>query len=287
MHLLDRIQHSFKDRVKQRRQSLNESKIFGDGAPSTGGVQERTPSFFGTVRLFEAHASENLRPYPYETLDDVNDDVDDDGDSVESGFTNFLSENSEVRFVSDSISPGFSTALSPRLRSLSHRIQQETTFGDQCVSDSQRNDDHIRLDSDSRTSAEDLEIFGSPLERIKAGSSYPSSGWGIQDQIDLQMREDVEQSTPSSRPRNLHSKDKFVAVNSTRTDNLHLLFKLQEVQMPHRHRKSKRMMIPKSWCLPSENPHRQVGFYNGIFFNHASKNLHFKDNVRDSAIKGI
>ncbi|TGO48016.1 hypothetical protein BCON_0255g00140 [Botryotinia convoluta] len=284
MPLLDRIRHSFKARVKRKRQALNERNIFGDGEePSAEGVQERTPSPFENARLFEVRTSEYLSPYPY----DVNDDVDDDGDSEESCFTDLLSENFIVRCVSDSISPGCSTALSPRLQSWSHRIQQENTLSDQCVSDSQRSNDHIRLDSHGHTSAEDLEIFGSPRERVKAKKSYPSSSSRMRDLIGSQIGEDVEQSTPSSRPRNLYFEDNFAANNSTRTYSLKPLLKSQETQMPHRQQKPKRMMVPKPRYLPSENSHRQVGFYNGVFFNHASKNLHFKDNVRDSAIKGI
>ncbi|TGO20910.1 hypothetical protein BPAE_0257g00150 [Botrytis paeoniae] len=288
MSLLDRIRHSFKAQVKRRRQGLNESNIFGDGAPSTGGVQERTSIPFETARLFETRKSECLGPHPYETLDDVNDDVDNDGDSEESCCTDFSSEKSVVRFVSDRISPGCSTALSPRLRSWSHRIQQETNFSGQCASDSQRSNDHIRLNSDSYTSAEDLEIFGSPLERSKAKESYPSSISRMRkDQIGSRMRKDVEQSTPSSRPRNLHSEDDFAANKSTRAYTLQPLLKLQEAQMPHRQQKPQHMMIPKPLYLPSENPHRQVGVYEGVLFNHASTNLNFKDNVRDSAIREI
>lgn len=287
MPLSDSIKRSFKARVKRRRQGLNESNIFGDGAPSTGGVQERTPSSSENARPFEACTSEYLSPYPSETLDDVNDDIDNDGNSEESCFTDLSSENSIARSVSNSTSPGYSTALSPRPRSWSHRIQQETTVSDQFVNDSQRSHDHIRLDSDSNIPAEDLEIFGSALERVKAKEAYPSSSSSMRDPISPQMGEDVKQSTSSSRPRNLHSEDHFAANNSTGMDTLQPLFTSQETQMPHRQQNPERMMVPKPRCLPSEHPHRQIGFYNGLFFDHTSKNLNFKEDVRDSTIKEI
>ncbi|KAF7950657.1 uncharacterized protein EAE97_002209 [Botrytis byssoidea] len=290
MPLLDRLRHSFKARVKRRRQGLNESKIFGDGETSTGEVQERTRASCENARPSEARTSEYLSPYPYETLDDVNDDVDnvDNVDNSEEGcFTDFSSENSIVRFVSNSTSPGCSTALSPRPRPRSHGIQQKTTVSDQCVSDSKQSNDHVRLDGDSHTSAEDLEIFGYPLERVKARSSCPSIGWKTQDQIDLRMREGVEQSTPSSEPRNIHSEDNFAANTSTSMDILQPLLKLQEAQMPRRQRNHQRMMVSKPRYIPSEHLHRQIGYYNGVFFNSVSKNLQFKDNVGESDIKGF
>ncbi|TGO11496.1 hypothetical protein BTUL_0108g00120 [Botrytis tulipae] len=287
MPLLDRLRHSFKARVKRRRQGLNERNIFEDGEPSADGVQERTLASCENARPFEARTSGYISPYPYETSDDVNDDVDSDDNSEEGCFTDFSSEDSIVRFVSNSASPGCSTALSPRPRPRSHGIQQGTTVSDQCVSDSEQINDHVRLDGDSRTLTEDLEVFGYPLERVKARSSCPSLGWKMQDQIGLQMREDVKQSTPSSEPRNLHSEENFDANTSTRMDILQPLLKLQEAQMPHRQQNHQRMMVPKPRYIPSEHPHRHIGFCNGVFFNNVSKNLHFKEDVRDSDIKGI
>ncbi|TGO53266.1 hypothetical protein BOTNAR_0300g00130 [Botryotinia narcissicola] len=258
MPLLDRLRHSLKARVKRRCQGLNESNIFGDGKTSTGEVQERTRASCENARPSEARTPECLSPYPYETLDDVNDDVDNDDNSEEGCFTDFSSENSI-----------------------------ETTVSDQCVSDSKQINDHVRLDGDSRTSAKDLEVFGYPLERVKARNSCSSLGWKMQDQVGLQMREDVEKSTPSSGPRNLHSEENFDANTSMRMDIFQPLLKLQEAQIPHRQQNHQRLMVPRPRYIPSENPHRQIGFYNGVFFNSVSKNLDFKDNVEESDIKGI
>ncbi|KAF7895936.1 hypothetical protein EAF00_005951 [Botryotinia globosa] len=228
MPLLDCLRHSFKARTKRRRQGLNESNIFEDGEPSADGDQEGTLASCKNSRPFEARISEYLSHYPYETSDDANDDVDNDDNSEDGCFTDFSSENSIVRFVSNSTSPGCSTALSPRPRPRSHGIQQGTTVRDQCMSDSEQSNDHVRLDSDSRPSAEDLEVFGYSLERVKARSSCPNLGWKMQDQIGLRAREDVEQSTPSSEPRNLHSEENFDANTSTRIDIIQPLLKLQE-----------------------------------------------------------
>lgn len=287
MPLLDRLRHSFKTRVKRRRQGLNERNIFEDGEPSADGVQERTLASCQNARPFEPRTSEYLSPHPHETSDDVNDDVDNDGNSKESYFADLSSENPTVHFVSNSMSPGCSTALSPRPRSRIHRVQQETTVSDRCVSDSQRSNDHISLDSDSQTSAEDLEIFGYPLERVKAKEPYPRSSSRMRDPIGPQIGEDVEQSNPSSRPSDLRSEDDSAADNSTRMDTPQPLLELQEAQMPHRQQNRQRVTVPKPQDLPSENSHRQVGVYEGVFFNHASTDLNLKENVRDSVIRGI
>ncbi|TGO33910.1 hypothetical protein BHYA_0222g00200 [Botrytis hyacinthi] len=153
MPLLDRLRHSFKARVKRRRQGLNERNIFKDGEPSADGVQEGTLASCGNSRPFEARTSECISPYSYETPDDV----DNDDNSEEGCFTDFSSENSIVRFVSNSTSPGRSTALFPRPRPRSHGIQQGTTVSDQFLNDSEQSNDHFRLDGDSRTSVEDPE----------------------------------------------------------------------------------------------------------------------------------
>ncbi|KAF7951854.1 hypothetical protein EAE96_007152 [Botrytis aclada] len=284
MPLVDRLRTSFKARVGHKRRGLNESNIFENGEPSAGGVEKGTPASFEHSRLFEASTSEHLSPYPYEPADDINDDVDDDGDSEESCSTDLSSENSTVRFISNSKAPGCSTALSPRLRSRGCHVQQENTLKDQSVSDSQQINDHIRLNSDSHTSAEDSEIFGSPLKRVKANIPYPSSSSIMRDQIGPQMGEDVEQPTPSSRPSNQHSEDNSAANNSTRMDTLQPILTSKEIQMPRRQQKSECMMVPEPRYLSSENPHRHVGLYDGVLFNHASANLIFRDNVRDSAI---
>ncbi|KAF7886582.1 uncharacterized protein EAF01_011260 [Botrytis porri] len=274
MPLLDRLRNSLKDRIKRRPQGLHECNFFEDGKHSTQGVQERIPTSCENSRLFEKHTFGYLSPCRYGTLDNVNDDVDDDVDSKESCFTDFSSENSIVRFVSNVFAPGCGTALSPRLQSRSHHIQQQTTLSDQRMSDSQQNNDNVHLDKDSHNLAEDLEVFGSPLKRVKAGSSHPSSGWGMQDQIDSQMREDVERLIPSSRSGSLQSENILGTKKSTRachTDDKNL----------------ERMMIPKRLYLPSENPHRRVGVYDGVFFNHVSNILTFEEDIWDSSIREI
>lgn len=231
---------------------------------------------------------EYLDPYPYETLNDVrndvNDDVDDDGDGEENCFTNSSSENSIAHYSSSAISPSCSTALSPCLQSRSHRIQQETTLSDPCLSDSQQDNDRIRLDSDGNHSPEDLEIFGYPLLRVKLRSSYPSSGWGMQDQINPHMGEGTEKSTPGSG--NPHSEDPFATSDFATLNDLKSLFTLQEGQLQYRKQKPEPTMTTRSRNLSSENPHRRVRVCNGIFFNQLSTNLNLKDNVQDGAIKG-
>ncbi|CCD49487.1 hypothetical protein BofuT4_P099970.1 [Botrytis cinerea T4] len=231
---------------------------------------------------------EYLDPYQYETLndvrDDVNDDVDDDGCGAENCFTDSSPENSVAHYSLNVIPPGCSTALSPRLESRSHRIQQETALSDQCLSDSQQGNDRIRLDSVGNSSAEDLENFGYPLQRVKARSSYSSSGWGMQDQINHHMGEDAEKSTPGSG--NPHSEDLLATRDFATPNDLTSLFTLQEGQLPYRKQKDEPTMTTRFRNLSSENPHRRVRVCNGIFFNQFSTNLNLKDNVQDGTMKG-
>ncbi|TEY27891.1 hypothetical protein BOTCAL_1078g00010 [Botryotinia calthae] len=131
--------------------------------------------------------------------------------------------------------------------------------------------------SDSNSSAEDLEIFGHPLQRVEVRSSYSSSGWGMQDQINPPMGEDAEKSTP--RSGNPHFEDPFATSDFATPNDLTSLFKLQEGQLPYRKQKPEPTMTTRFRNLSSKIPHRRVRVCNGIFFNQFSTNLNLKDNI--------
>ncbi|KAK8901347.1 hypothetical protein QC760_009792 [Botrytis cinerea] len=293
MPLLDRLRNSLRTRVGHKRHALNECNIFEDmEEPSTEGVQETSLTLFKNSRLFKARASDDTSTISANCSDFSRHNHSGNNktkEQCESSFalTSTMTDgqiNNFPHYSLNVIPPGCSTALSPRLESRSHRIQQETALSDQCLSDSQQGNDRIRLDSVGNSSAEDLEIFGYPLQRVKARSSYSSSGWGMQDQINHHMGEDAEKSTPGSG--NPHSEDLLATRDFATPNDLTSLFTLQEGQLPYRKQKDEPTMTTRFRNFSSENPHRRVRVCNGIFFNQFSTNLNLKDNVQDGTMKG-
>ncbi|KAM0309752.1 hypothetical protein ACHAO8_008738 [Botrytis cinerea] len=243
MPLLDRLRNSLRTRVGHKRHALNECNIFEDMEEPSTEGVQET-----SLTLFK-----NSRLFKARASDD----------------TSTISANLETTKSKSSVNLV---------------IQQETALiSDQCLSDSQQGNDRIRLDSVGNSSAEDLEIFGYPLQRVKARSSYSSSGWGMQDQINHHMGEDAEKSTPGSG--NPHSEDLLATRDFATPNDLTSLFTLQG-QLPYRKQKDEPTMTTRFRNLSSENPHRRVRVCNGIFFNQFSTNLNLKDNVQDGTMKG-